>query len=147
MDTTENTTENSTVTLDVTAFKVAGGEQVEISTRLTYQAADPFAVAATFYTGGGQVSWVFGRALLDEGTFEPAGEGDVFVWPNLDDEAHAVVMIELVTTDGAVTMRLRTADVRRFLRRTHDAVPHGQESGLIDIDALIRALLDEEDWQ
>ena len=144
MNTTENSTEYRTVTADVTVFKVGSdGALVEVSTRLTYDPADPYGVAATFYTSVAPVTWVFGRDLLDEGTNQPAGEGDMLVWPSLDTEGRAVVILELDAPAGPVLMQVRTPDVHRFLRSTFFEVPRGQEAQLLDTDALIGALLDE----
>jgi Streptomyces sporulation and cell division protein, SsgA len=139
-----NTTEYRTVTADVTVSKhSSSGALVEISTRLAYDPADPYAVAATFYTEAAPVIWVFGRDLLDEGTNQPAGEGDMLVWPSLDTEGRAVVILELDGPAGPVLMQVRTRDIHGFLRSTFFEVARGQESELLDTDALIGALLDE----
>ena len=60
------------------------GAATPLETELSYDPADPFAVTATFLTVAGQVRWTFGRDLLIGGLFEPTGDGDVHVWPCLD---------------------------------------------------------------
>ena len=51
---------------------------------LRYDPADPYAVHVLFHAesaGGEAVSWSFARELLVTGLDEPAGIGDVRVWP------------------------------------------------------------------
>src|SRR5262245_27236123 len=51
---------------------------------LRYDPADPYAVQVIFHAesaGGEAVSWSFARELLVTGLDEPAGIGDVRVWP------------------------------------------------------------------
>ena len=52
-------------------------------------------------------------------------------------------MLELDAPAGHVLLQARTPEVRRFLQRTFAEVPRGQETELLDTDALIRALLNE----
>ena len=144
MSNTDNSGEDRTVTADVTVARyTSNGALVKISTRLTYDPADPYAVAATFYTRAEPITWVFGRELLDVGTSQPAGEGDILLWPSLDPDRRAVVILEFGGPEGAALMQVRTQDIHGFLRRTFSEVPRGQESGRLDTHALIEALLDE----
>jgi Streptomyces sporulation and cell division protein, SsgA len=137
-------TNDTIVTADVTVGRYIGnGALVKFSTRLNYDPADPYAVEATFYTQAGPITWVFGRELLDVGTSQPAGEGDILLWPSLDPDRRAVVILEFGGPDGTALMQVRTQDIHGFLRRTFSEVPRGQESGRVDTNALIEALLAE----
>ena len=144
MSNTDDTTEYPTVTADVTVARyMSNGALVKISTRLNYDPADPYAVAATFHTQAGPITWIFGRELLEVGTSQPAGEGDILLWPSLDPDRRAVVILEFGGPEGAALMQVRTQDIHGFLRRTFSEVPRGQESGRLDTNALIEALLAE----
>ena len=59
----------------------SSGTATPIEAELRYDATDPFAVTTVFMTGHSEVRWTFGRELLAEGLYEPAGDGDVHVWP------------------------------------------------------------------
>jgi hypothetical protein len=144
MSNTDNGGEGRTVTADVTVGRyTSNGALVKFSTRLNYDPADPYAVAATFYTPAGPITWMFGRELLDVGTNQPAGEGDIRLWPSLDPDRRAVVILEFGGPDGTALMQVRTQDIHGFLRRTFSEVPRGQESGRLDTNALIEALMAE----
>jgi len=144
MSNADNSREGRTVIADVTVARYTNkGALVKISTRLTYDPADPYAVTATFYTPAAAITWVFGRELLDVGTNQPAGEGDILLWPSLDPDRRAVVILEFGEPEGAALMQVRTQDIHGFLRRTFSEVPRGQESGRLDTSALMEALLAE----
>ncbi len=144
MSNTDNGGEGRTVTADVTVGRyTSNGALVKFNTRLNYDPADPYAVAATFYTPAGPITWMFGRELLDVGTNQPAGEGDILLWPSLDPDGRAVVILEFGGLDGTALMQVRTQDIHGFLRRTFSEVPRGQESGRLDTNALIEALMAE----
>ena len=144
MSNTDNGGEGRTVTADVNVGRyTSNGALVKFSTRLNYDPADPYAVAATFYTPAGPITWIFGRELLDVGTNQPAGEGDILLWPSLDPDRRAVVILEFGGPDGAALMQVRTQDIHGFLRRTFSEVPRGRESGRLDTNALIEALMAE----
>jgi hypothetical protein len=122
----------------------ATGDSTPIEVELRYDPRDPYAVTMVFVTGHSSVCWTFGRDLLTEGLYEPAGDGDVHVWPCLDADGHAVVIIELCSPDGEAMVQARTGDLSGFVERTSMAVRPGAESGHIDIDAAILAILDTE---
>jgi hypothetical protein len=115
------------------------GISARVLTDLSYDPRDPFAVSLVFRTQPRPVRWTFGRALLTDGLVEATGDGDVHVWPCLDDSGLAVVMVELCSPDGDVLVQLRSHDVVSFLDRTEAVVPTGQESDLLDVDAAIAA--------
>ncbi len=122
----------------------ATGAATPMEAELRYDAGDPYAVTAVFLTVAGQVRWTFGRDLLLDGLHEPAGDGDVHVWPCLDGDGRAVVVVELCSPDGEALVQARTADLLGFADRTVRAVPPGTESAMVDIDAAIAAILADE---
>ncbi len=130
-----------TVTLELID---ATGAASPLETEFSYDPRDPFAVSATFLTVAGQVRWTFGRDLLIGGLYEPTGDGDVHVWPCLDNEAHSVVIIELCSPDGEALVQARSADMTSFVERMTAAVAPGAESAQLDIDAAIAAIFAAE---
>lgn len=119
----------------------AGGTSTPLAAELCYESSDPFAVTARFRTGTTEVRWVFARDLLAEGLYEPAGDGDVHVWPCLDARGHAVTIIELASPDGEALMQAHSEDVCEFLANVEALVPTGCESDLLDIDGVIGRIL------
>ena len=122
----------------------ATGAATPIEAELHFDPRDPYAVTTVFMTGHSQVRWTFGRELLAEGLYEPSGDGDVHVWPCLDADGHAVVIIELCSPDGEALVQARTGDLSGFVDRMNKAVRPGTESEYIDVDGAILAILDAE---
>jgi hypothetical protein len=122
----------------------ATGASTPIEAELQYDSRDPYAVTTVFMTGDSQVRWTFGRDLLRDGLFEPAGDGDVHVWPCLDTDGHAVVIIELCSPDGEALVQARTEDLSAFVERMTKAVAPGEESRHLDLDGAILAFFDSE---
>jgi hypothetical protein len=120
------------------------GAVTPIEAELHYDPADPYAVTTVFMTGSSQVRWTFGRDLLSEGLYEPSGDGDVHVWPCLDSDGHAVVIIELCSPDGEALVQARTGDLSTFVDRMSAAVAPGTETAHLDIDAAITAIFSAE---
>ena len=120
------------------------GAATPLETELSFDPRDPFAVTATFMTVAGQVRWTFGRDLLIGGLYEPTGDGDVHVWPCLDNQAHSVVIIELCSPDGEALVQARTVDVTAFVEQMTTAVPVGDEGVYLDVDAAISAIFASE---
>ena len=118
----------------------SSGAVTPMEAQLLYTPTDPYAVTAVFLTGTHEVRWTFGRDLLLEGLYEPAGDGDVHVWPCLDSHGHAVVIIELCSPDGEALVQARTGDLSSFADRMTRAVAPGTESDHLDIDAALAAL-------
>ena len=112
-----------------------------IEAELHYDPTDPYAVTTVFMTGTTQVRWTFGRDLLAQGLYEPTGDGDVHVWPCLDSDGHAVVIIELCSPDGEALVQGRTADITGFVERMTRSVALGAEDALVDVDGAIAAIL------
>ena len=115
-----------------------------IDAELHYDPRDPYAVTTVFRTGSSTVRWTFGRKLLTDGLYEPSGDGDVHVWPCLDSEGHAVVIIELCSPDGEALVQARTGDLSGFVERMSRAVAPGKESAHLDLDATIAAIFAAE---
>jgi hypothetical protein len=114
------------------------GPGVEIDADLVFDPHDPYAMSIVFRTSA-PVTWTFGRDLLVDGLYEPAGEGDVQVWPCLAEAGTAVVMLELFAPDGAVVLQVPSRVVADFVTRMLHAVPLGAEC--VDVDAALAALL------
>ncbi|HET6562809.1 MAG TPA: SsgA family sporulation/cell division regulator [Marmoricola sp.] len=135
----------ATVTQTVTLELIdATGAASPLETEFSYDPRDPFAVTATFLTVAGQVRWTFGRDLLIGGLYEPTGDGDVHVWPCLDNEAHSVIIIELCSPDGEALVQARSADLTAFVERMTAAVAPGAESAQLDVDGAIAAIFAAE---
>jgi hypothetical protein len=122
----------------------AAGGATPLDTELAYDPRDPFAVSATFNTIAGDVRWTFGRDLLIGGLYEPTGDGDVHVWPCLDNEGEPVVIIELCSPDGEALVQVRTTDITAFVERMTAAVAPGAEADYMDVDAAIAAIFAAE---
>jgi hypothetical protein len=120
------------------------GAATPLDAELQYDPRDPYAVTTVFMTGRSQVRWTFGRDLLTAGLYEPAGDGDVHVWPCLDAEGHAVVIIELCSPDGEALLQARSEGLYAFVERIGRLVAPGSESEHLDLDATIAAILEAE---
>ncbi|CAI9407760.1 SsgA family sporulation/cell division regulator [Nocardioides sp. T2.26MG-1] len=113
----------------------ASGRSVDLPSTFEYDAADPWAVWITFRSPRDQVRWAVGRDLLLQGLTDPAGEGDIQLWPSIDENGRAAVVMELHSPDGRLVTQLHTHELYRFLTRTLAMVPVGAES--IDLDELV----------
>jgi hypothetical protein len=122
-------------------FLEADGPGAAIDADLQYDAKDPYAVTVIFRTATQSVQWTFGRELLAQGVHEPAGVGDVQVWPCLSDEGAAVVVIELSSPDGDVMVQASSRDVALFVNQMLATVPVGSEAMAIDFDAELAGLV------
>jgi len=120
------------------------GAVTPIDAELHYDPRDPYAVTTVFMTGASQVRWTFGRDLLVEGLYEPSGDGDVHVWPCLDSDGHAVVIIELCSPDGEALVQAKTGDLSSFVDRMSKVVEIGNESAHLNVDDAIKAIFAAE---
>ncbi|MFI9270828.1 SsgA family sporulation/cell division regulator [Kitasatospora sp. NPDC052896] len=126
-----------------TSGRLAGPLPRTLRLVLRYRADDPFAVSLHFagparlgaglvVEDGGAVDdgprWTVGRALLDTGSRQPAGLGDLRVRPMRDE----TVRLEFHAPDGVAAFHLRGSDLRGFLAATYRLVPPGTESDRID---------------
>lgn len=100
-----------------------------------YRSSDPYAVELLFMNGDEPAPWMFARQLLLEGVYEPSStQGDVAVWPCLDEHGRAVVVIDLYSPDTQTnyTVMAPTREVMLFLDKTTECVPEGHESLIYD---------------
>lgn len=122
---------------------VASAPQMEtLPAILSYDRTDPFAIRMAFPAPatleGTEVSWEFSRELLAEGMDAPAGLGDVRIRPFGYDRT----VLEFHALEGIAMVHVRTAELRRFLRRTQQLVPVGAERRFLDLDRSLTDLLD-----
>jgi hypothetical protein len=87
------------------------------------------------------VRWTFARDLLVEGFYEPTGDGDVHVWPCLNTEGAAVVILELSSPSGEVLVQVGSRALSAFIHQMVAMVPVGAEAQHVDLDAEIAQLL------
>jgi hypothetical protein len=116
---------------------------MSIRASLRYDPADPYAIHVLFHaesTGGEAVSWSFARELLMTGLDEPAGIGDVRVWPWATPRGDFVALA-LSSPDGNALFEVTRSVLVRFLRRTYIVVPRGREAEYLDLDAAVTRLL------
>ena len=73
-----------------------------------YHPDDPYAVWITFHIPAGDVRWAIARSLLVRGLTEPAGEGDIQLWPNIDDEGRAIVDMDFHSPEGRLLASARS---------------------------------------
>jgi hypothetical protein len=117
------------------------GLSTPLDAEFEYNPADPFAVSILFTDEPAPVRWTFARELLIEGFFEPTGDGDVNVWPCLNSEGSAVVILELSSPSGEVLVQISSRELANFIHQMVATVPQGTEESLIDLDAEIGQLL------
>ncbi|WP_406089953.1 SsgA family sporulation/cell division regulator [Streptomyces sp. NBC_01013] len=126
----------------VKARMVASAPQMEtLPAVLSYDRTDPFAVRMAFPAPatleGTEVSWEFSRELLEAGMDAPAGVGDVRLRPFGYDRT----VLEFHAAEGIAMVHVRTAELRRFLRRAQELVPAGDEHRFLDLDRSLTHLL------
>ncbi|MEU7061402.1 SsgA family sporulation/cell division regulator [Streptomyces sp. NPDC046197] len=105
----------------------ADEHELSVPATLRYVSADPLAVHLDFppevSLDGCAVSWTFSRALLEEGLEQPAGCGDVHIWPS----GRARTVLELHSPLGLALLQFDTGALHRFLLRSYAVVAAGQE--------------------
>jgi Streptomyces sporulation and cell division protein, SsgA len=118
------------------------GSLVQSDALFSYDPADPFAVTLVLNAFPRDVRWTFARDLLIDGRFEPAGAGDVVVFPFLDPESgSAMTVLELRSPGGQFMSQMPQQALQSFVRAMLDTVPLGAESDLIDLDRLVDLLV------
>ncbi|MFH8793541.1 SsgA family sporulation/cell division regulator [Streptomyces sp. NPDC017941] len=117
------------------------GRERPIPVTLRYTAADPLAVQISFppevSLDGAEVTWVFGRGLLEAGLGAPAGTGDVHIWPC----GRARTVLEFHAVHGLALVQFDRAALRRFLMRSYAVVGAGDEEADGDLDRGLHQLL------
>lgn len=107
-----------------------------------YDPADPYAVQVCLRTEPEPVSWSFARELLLTGLDQPAGIGDVRVWPSPWLTARAEAMVLWFSSpEGRARFEVRRKVIVKFLRRCYALVPRGQEARCQDVDTAVARLL------
>ena len=120
----------------------ADGHVLPLTASLHYDASDPLAVTALFNDGGDKpVRWVFARDLLKAGLDQPAGEGDVLIWPTRDTGGKPAIHLRLRSPHGDALLEACANELERFLVATHRLVPPGSEHRHVDVEGVIAALL------
>jgi hypothetical protein len=111
---------------------------------LRYDPADPYAVHLSFDHDESYetVTWSFARELLATGLDEPAGIGDLRLFPWRGPRGEFIAL-SLSSPDGSALFEVARSVLARFLRRTYAAVPRGQETEHLDIDGALAWLLGE----
>lgn len=132
----------TTLTQALQITSVDSGEERAIVSELVYDPADPYAVNLLLRGSSGVVGWSFGRELLLEGTYQPAGDGDVHIWPCLGSRGEAVVILELRSGADSTLLQFSTREIHEFLATTLTAVPAGAETDRVDLDSWLDELLD-----
>ncbi|SEP49684.1 SsgA family sporulation/cell division regulator [Amycolatopsis saalfeldensis] len=123
-----------------TQFVLLNESTTPVLSRLSYHAAEPFAVTVAFRTERGRwIEWTFARDLLVTGLGEPAGLGDVRVRPDLSED-EAMLTLEIESPDGYASFELEREDIQTFLDSSYELVPLGEESESFDVDALIEEI-------
>jgi len=117
------------------------GLSTPLDAEFEYNPADPYAVSILFSDEPSPVRWTFARELLVEGFYEPTGDGDVHVWPCLNTEGAAVVILELSSPSGEVLVQVGSRALSAFIHQMVAMVPSGSEAQHVDIDAEIAQLL------
>lgn len=125
---------------------VPGSTALPVRAVVRYDVQDPYAVQVAFHTGpadrdgGDVVEWTFARQLLTDGVSAPVGEGDVQVWPS-SAAGSPIVCLALSSPSGKALFEIPLPELVEFLGRTYQAVPTGQESALVDVDAELALLI------
>lgn len=123
-------------------FELIGPQAaLPVEAELRYDPADPYAIAVAFLNGSTEVVWMFGRDLLIRGLAEPVGDGDVQVFPSLDDDGRVQVGLMLHAPGGRSLMQVPAGDVLGFLALTTLEVWPGTEAEHVSTDAAIAELL------
>lgn len=118
---------------------VPKGPPLPLPATLRYDRSDPVAVHLLLGVDETEpVVWCVARDLLAAGLDEPAGVGDVRVWPTPDG---GFVAVALSSPEGRCLFQVRRSALVWFLNRTYRMVRRGAESEHLDVDTAIAALL------
>jgi hypothetical protein len=109
---------------------------------LRYRSTAPYAVRFTLHVDGYRVDWVFARTLLISGLLEPVGFGDVHISPCRRKWADTV-QIALKDHHAHAVLEAPARLIAVFLKRTCQAVPLSTEHRHLDLDQLVRRLLQD----
>jgi Streptomyces sporulation and cell division protein, SsgA len=127
-------------------LRLIGPDELTISLAcsLLYNRRDPYAVRLSLGTGTSKpVEWTFGRDLLSAALNAAEGIGDVRAWPSPAGAAEKTLHIEIGPPNECARFEVRAAGIKRFLDKTYELVPTGQESAFLNLDAEIAAFLSQ----
>ncbi len=114
---------------------------VPLTASLFYRGDDPYAIRMAFHVGmDDPVEWIFARDLLAAGMHEPAGDGDVRVWPGTGADQR-ILNIALSSPFGQAHFEAPLQAMSGFLLRTFEVIPVGREGDFADIDGELNELL------
>ena len=120
---------------------VAEHGAVPLVASLYYRADDPYAIRMAFHVGTDEpVEWIFARDLLAAGLHEPAGEGDVQIWP-ADEDGTGILNIALSSPFGDAHFEAPLSTTAAFLQRTFALIAAGHESEFADLESELDELL------
>jgi len=128
---------------------------VPLMASLTYMCADPYAVTMAFHVGTAEpVEWTLARDLLAAALHSREGIGDVQAWPSAPTAdlavaegtaaGHQILNISMTSPFGHARFEACAADIQRFLARTFEIVPQGDEPDFMDFDDELTQLLSQE---
>ncbi|MCK2239537.1 MULTISPECIES: SsgA family sporulation/cell division regulator [unclassified Crossiella] len=116
-----------------TMFNLLVAPPVPVEVELGYSTTDPYAVRAVFNPGGSaSVEWILARDLLADGLISDSGEGDVRMWPILDQVDQ--VVIEFTTPAGHARFTADAEELADFLNRSYELVAPGSEHEWFDFE-------------
>jgi hypothetical protein len=111
----------------------------EISGALAYHDDRPYEVHFSIVAHEIAIHWRFARELLLEGTLHPLpqGIGQASTWLDARDRMH----FRFRNPEGEVEFLTPSEPVIKFLDKTYDLVPEGEEHSYFNIDDEIALLL------
>ncbi|GGM13760.1 hypothetical protein GCM10010129_67310 [Streptomyces fumigatiscleroticus] len=129
----------SHLALEITRW-VTSELSLELNCEFSYDTCDPLAVTLTLDTDDERpVRWVFCRQLLADGLITRAGEGEVVIWPLLDDNGErSSFCLRVGGGDRTALFEIPTEPVGEWLAGTWTMVPRGTELDGVDWDALVQ---------
>ncbi|WP_086826512.1 SsgA family sporulation/cell division regulator [Allokutzneria sp. NRRL B-24872] len=114
-------------------FDLLTSTPVAVEVEFSYSTRDPYAIQVLFNPYGDQsVQWILARDLLADGLLAEAGEGDVRIWPVMDELD--VVVLEFTTPAGQARFGADPEDLVDFLNETYELVEPGKESRWFDFE-------------
>jgi hypothetical protein len=127
---------------------------VPLTAGLSYNCADPYAVLMAFDIGTEKpVEWILAPELLAAALHGSEGLGDVRAWPSaascdpdvvaIGGAGPAILNIAMNSPYGQAQFEVSARAIEKFLERTYQLVPTGQESSYLDFDAELTDLLSQ----
>ncbi len=130
----------ATVTADLHLSLVTEDGNLPLVAAMAYDVTDPWAVRVSFDTAEGVVTWLFARQLLTDGIAGLTGDGDIKVWPSVQDGEHTITLA-MSSNSGSAVFEIDRNGLVEFLQQTYLAVPTGHEALTVDLDAELALLL------